>query len=141
MIRRLKTNLMLGAAACAALWSLPALAACLPADAGKVMKPVNPSGVMAGMGLRPDPVAVGKPFVVDLRVCTETGNAIERLTVNATMPAHRHGMNYKPEIVTIGDGRYEGRGFLFHMPGLWEIELTVYSGGKPSRLKLDVEAR
>lgn len=141
MIRNVMHGARLSVAVVLALWSAPAGAVCLPADAGLAMKPVDQSSVMAGIGIRPAPIAVGKPFVVELSVCSEAGASIERLTVNATMPAHRHGMNYKPEIVSLGGGRYEGRGFLFHMPGLWEIELTVYAGGKTNRLKLDIEAR
>ena len=57
------------------------------------------------------------------------------------MPEHRHGMNYKPEISAMGDGLYEGRGFLFHMPGRWEITVSVYSDAEPSHLKFDFEVK
>jgi hypothetical protein len=111
---------------------------CLPADAGVVFRALDDAHVRAALRTEPATIKVGAPFVVALAVCSDTGAAVERLAIDATMPAHRHGMNYKPSITAIGDGRYEGRGFLFHMPGAWEFAVTVYTGGAPSRLKLDV---
>ena len=50
-------------------------------------------------------------------------------------------MNYKPEITDLGQGRYQAKGLLFHMPGRWEFAVTVTSGGTPTRLTLDVDVR
>lgn len=116
-------------------------AACLPPDAGTAMKPAKPTRVTAALRVRPSPVKVGAPFVVELRVCSLDSKPIQRLTIDATMPAHRHGMNYKPEMVDLGGGRHEAKGFLFHMPGRWEIVLSVYGGEQPSHLTLDLDVK
>ena len=120
------------------LFPNPLAAGCVLPDAGMVMHPQSPSMFSASLRTSPSPVTVGVPFVVDLTVCSAEGARVDRLTIDATMPAHRHGMNYKPEIVAKGPGNYEGRGFLFHMPGRWEIALAVYTGETPTYLTLGV---
>ena len=120
---------------------LSAATGCLPPDAGAEMKSATPLPVAAALRIRRSPVRVGAPFVVELRVCSLDGKPIERIAIDATMPAHRHGMNYKPEIVDLGEGRHEAKGFLFHMPGRWEITLSVYGGEQPSHLTHGLDVR
>lgn len=43
------------------------------------------------------------------------------IRADATMPEHRHGMNYKPSIAVQGGGRFRSEGWMFHMPGRWEF--------------------
>jgi hypothetical protein len=118
-----------------------AVVTCLPIDSGAVMTAPNAAAFAAALKTTPTPIVVGAPFVVNLQVCAMNGQPIERLSIDATMPAHRHGMNYKTEIAARGDGRYEARGFLFHMPGRWEVTLSVYTGGTPSHLKLNLDVK
>lgn len=105
------------------------------------MHPQSPSVFSAALRTRPSPVKVGMPFAIDLRVCAADGAQIDRVTIDATMPAHRHGMNYKPELIAKGIGNYVGRGFLFHMPGRWEIALTVYRDETPTYLTLGIDVK
>jgi len=60
---------------------------------------------------------VGEHFALELQVCP----APARLGVDAWMPDHRHGMNYRPSLEDLGGGRYRAQGLLFHMPGRWEF--------------------
>ena len=70
----------------------------------------------------PEKIEVGKPFVLELAACPEKGAAIsEPLRLDARMPEHRHGMNYRVKVVPMADGRYRSEGWLFHMPGRWEF--------------------
>ena len=84
----------------------------------------------------PAGVSVGKPFAIDLVACPK--NALDRLVelrVDAHMPAHRHGMNYKPSISAQGDaGRYRAQGLMFHMPGTWEILIDMRSESGTERV-------
>jgi hypothetical protein len=41
--------------------------------------------------------------------------------VDARMPEHRHGMNYRPTITATGEGRYRAEGLMLHMAGKWEL--------------------
>ena len=88
------------------------------------------------VAFRPDPlqVEVGMPFSLILNVCTKRGEPAELVAVEATMPAHKHGMNYAPRIVGGADGRYRVEGMLFHMPGDWELVFDVRSDGETERL-------
>ena len=92
------------------------------------------------MAFRPDPlrIEVGEPFALVVSVCTRRGGPAELLAVDANMPEHRHGMNYRATIVAKGDGRFRAEGLLFHMPGRWEITFDVRSGDDSERLTHDI---
>ncbi len=92
------------------------------------------------IAFRPEPlrVEVGEPFSLILNVCTKSGNPAELVAVDAQMPEHRHGMNYRPTIVGAGDGRFRADGMVFHMPGRWEIALDVRAGEESERLTHEI---
>jgi hypothetical protein len=95
------------------------------------------------VALRPDPirVEVGMPFNLIMNVCTKKGEPAELVSVDAIMPAHKHGMNYAPTIVPGVDGRYRVEGLLFHMPGDWELIFDVRSGGETERMTHGMEVK
>jgi hypothetical protein len=72
---------------------------------------------------------VGEHFALELAVCP----APDELRVDAWMPDHRHGMNYRPSVKALGGGRYRAEGLLFHMPGRWEFLFELRSGGEAQR--------
>jgi hypothetical protein len=80
------------------------------------------------------PIAVGKIFSVEVQVCP--ANAV--LTrMDATMPAHQHGMNYRPSVQRVGDAkdnRWRADGLMFHMPGRWELRLDIQANGRTEKL-------
>ena len=92
------------------------------------------------LAFRPDPlhIEVGEPFALVLNVCTKRGDPAELLAVDANMPEHRHGMNYRTSIVSKGDGRFRAEGMLFHMAGRWEITFDVRAGEESERLTHDI---
>jgi hypothetical protein len=74
----------------------------------------------------PAKIAVGEQFVLELAACPKAGAAIVgRVKLDAHMPEHRHGMNYRPSVKQIDGGRYRSEGWLFHMPGRWEFLFDV----------------
>jgi len=76
----------------------------------------------------PAKIAVGQPFVLELAACPKTGTAVaERVKLDAHMPEHRHGMNYRTKVVSKGAGRFHSEGWLFHMPGRWEFLFDIGS--------------
>jgi hypothetical protein len=83
----------------------------------------------------PEPIAVGQHFVVDFAVCTR-GNAAspQAVRVDANMPEHRHGMNYRAGVAGAGRGLYRAEGLLFHMPGRWQLTFDIVSAGTVERL-------
>jgi len=69
------------------------------------------------------------------------------------MPEHHHGMTLKPLVSAIdgpllqdlppghgarGDGRFEVRGMLFHMPGRWEIQFDITHGAVTERAQIEI---
>ena len=79
----------------------------------------------------PAPIVTNEHFAVDFVVCPRAGTpAPDSVRVDATMPEHRHGMNYRPAVVSAGDGRYRADGLLFHMSGRWDLtfDLTDATG-------------
>jgi len=79
---------------------------------------------------RTAPLRVGEHFAVEFAVCP----APESAKVDAWMPEHRHGMNYKPTVAALGGGRYRAEGLMFHMAGRWEFVFELRSGGRTERL-------
>jgi hypothetical protein len=73
---------------------------------------------------------VGEHFALEFAVCP----APEGVRVDATMPEHRHGMNYRPTVTAQGGGRYRAEGLMFHMAGRWELVFEVRAGGATERL-------
>lgn len=79
--------------------------------------------------------AVGRHFALAFSVCGSTGAANpESVTVDARMPSHGHGMNYRPSIAALGSGRYRAEGLMFHMPGEWELTFIVQDAGASERI-------
>jgi len=84
----------------------------------------------------PETVEVGRNFVVEAVVCG--GEPAHGLRVDAEMPEHRHGMNYRPRVSPAGDGRYVAEGLLFHMPGRWQLRFDVERKAGTARLATDL---
>lgn len=103
----------------------PAAACPLPAP---MMKTEN---VQAAWKVEGGPIAVGRHFAIDVQVCP-VGAVLTR--ADASMPEHRHGMNYRPSLKPLGDGRWRVEGLMFHMPGRWELQLDVRATGRSERL-------
>ena len=75
---------------------------------------------------------VGKHFSVEIAACAKKGPPPRALKVDAHMPDHRHGMNYRPTVKPVGPGRWQAEGLMFHMPGKWEF-LFFVEGERMSR--------
>ena len=120
-----------------------AVASLLPVAAmAQDCSPVMPGGrqlesarFLLGYRAIPGKPAVGKHFALELAICPKAGTAaLDSVRVDAHMPEHRHGMNYKAQVVAGPGGRYKAEGLMFHMPGRWEILFDVRSGAKTDRL-------
>jgi len=72
----------------------------------------------------------GEHFALEIAVCPTP----DGLRVDAWMPDHRHGMNYRSSLEALGGGRYRAEGLMFHMAGRWEIFFELRTGEKTERL-------
>jgi len=123
----------------AGLWSVPALA-CEPpdltADAGAVRRVETARHVLT-LRPAPSPLPLNAPFALELGLCAQNGAPVsDPPKVDAWMPAHRHGMNYRPTVTVLGPGRFRAEGLLFHMPGRWEVIVEVGGDRVPVPVEL-----
>lgn len=107
----------------------------LPAQAGARLV----SGpVQLAWRAEPGTIVVGQPFAVLVTLCPADAQ-LQR--VDATMPEHRHGMNYRPSLQDLGGGRWQAQGLLWHMAGRWELRMDVAAAGATYTLRQGVTLR
>ena len=91
---------------------------------------------------KPAPIAVSQHFALEIAVCAKQGApAPDALAVDARMPEHGHGMNYKAAVRSLGSGRFQADGLMFHMPGRWQFAFDLRSGGNSERALRDYTLR
>jgi hypothetical protein len=79
---------------------------------------------------QPEKIVIGQHFVMEFALCAKEGAAApDGVRVDAHMPEHRHGMNYKTTVTRSAAGKYRAEGLMFHMPGRWEYIFEVRAGG------------
>ncbi len=98
---------------------------------------------------RPAPITTGRHFALDIVVCPKAGAGVPlALRVDAQMPAHSHGMNYRPTVRALGPtgdagetrrARYRADGLLLHMTGQWRLVFEFSADGRPQRLTQDLD--
>jgi hypothetical protein len=119
-----------------------AQASCPPAaadgtviKAGELVLAYRPA--LAGKTSR---IPMARHFALEVQVCDKGGvSAAQLQKVDATMPEHRHGMNYRPRITPLSDGRFRVEGMMFHMAGHWQLVFEVQAGKEAARLTDDVQ--
>ena len=91
---------------------------------------------------RPAPVPVGRHFQIDFVVCN--GDAVRSdasVRVDADMPAHRHGMNYRAAVSALARGVQRADGLMFHMPGTWRVIFDVAIDGRVLRATREIDVQ
>ena len=120
--------LLAAAALAASAW-----ADCAAPAAGAQL--INDGAVQAAWQPETGPITVGRPFALLVTLCPVDA---QLLRVGASMPEHRHGMNYRASIKPLSDGRWRVEGLLWHMSGRWELSLDLQSQGQVHRLRQSV---
>jgi hypothetical protein len=107
----------------------------------KARRSVHAEGLTLAFAPQPAPVRIGQHFAVEIEVCVADGAAKPTaITVDAEMPAHRHGMNYRPRIEAQSPGRWRASGLMFHMPGQWRYRFDLtFADSRRLRLAEDVQ--
>lgn len=105
-----------------ALWVFAFQSAALACDGSRptIVPVVKDAAVIA---IELEEIRLSNPFSLIVEVCEPV--LVRELTIDATMPAHKHGMNYTPNVVATGDRIFQVDGMLFHMPGLWELQIKL----------------
>ncbi len=85
-------------------------------------------------------IPMAKHFALDVQLCDKGSiSAARLLKADATMPEHKHGMNYRPVVTPLGAGRFRVEGMMFHMAGHWELAFEVQAGKETTRFTHDVQ--
>jgi hypothetical protein len=115
---------------------------CPTSSAGPALRRI--AGEHVDIAWRPlgDTVTVGQPFAIEFEVCQRgTPTTIDRLRVDAWMPEHRHGMNYRTTLSGARPGPLRAEGLLFHMPGRWQLVFEMRAGERALRLTDELTVR
>lgn len=87
----------------------------------------------------PSELKVGRFFAAEVIACRAPGNeAVGRIALDAQMPAHGHGMNYRPAVQRTGPGSFRFTGMMLHMVGTWRLTFDIFQGDRRTRLTQDV---
>lgn len=115
------------------LWLLAGAAAACPATArdGDL---ITDGTLTLAWRSTPAAISVGTPFSLQVVACPADAQLV---LVDATMPDHRHGMNYRPSLKPLGSGRWLADGLLWHMSGRWQLRFDVLQGGTKRTLTRD----
>jgi hypothetical protein len=108
-------------------------AACTPPAVGTGWQQLESARYIVAFRPQAAP-AVGQLFALDLALCAKSGALPQRIQVDAHMPAHRHGMNYRPSLQPVAEGVYRAEGLMLHMPGRWEFLFDLSADGRTDRL-------
>ena len=121
------------------LWALPA-AACPSADAG--FRRLASAEAEVAYRWDPEQLKVGRFFIAEVVACrSPDGGPVSDIRIDATMPAHGHGMNYRPAATRTAPGHYKFTGLMLHMPGTWRFTIDLLQGAKRTRLTEDISLR
>jgi hypothetical protein len=115
-----------------------AAAPCTVPGPQEAVRRVAAEGLELAWRARTQPIPLHRMIELDIVLC---GPAVQQLQVDADMPAHRHGMNYRATVEALGDGRYRARGLLFHMAGRWRLLFDVDRDGRRLRLADEIVLR
>ena len=90
----------------------------------------------------PGVLKVGQFFAVEVIACRAPwAGAVGEIVLDAQMPAHGHGMNYRPTVTSTGPGRFRAVGLMLHMAGTWRLTFDLVQGDKRTRLTQEVILR
>jgi hypothetical protein len=104
--------------------------ACEPALKGDGVRKAESKEYVVTWRADPPVLRISEFFAVDIAACSKSRAPVPaQVRVDAVMPEHKHGMNYRPTVTAMGDGRFRAEGLLLHMPGLWEIRFDLRSAG------------
>ena len=120
------------------VWPLHSLAGC-PTLENSIQ--LQNAGFSLAFVTDPESPPLGTHFKINTIVCKDHQPWSGKLKVDADMPQHGHGMNYKPEVEMRNAGQFQASGFLFHMPGEWRIRFQVRDDGQKLNFEHNLQAR
>lgn len=91
---------------------------------------------------QPGTLKVGQFFEAEVITCRAPGSeAVREVVLDAQMPAHGHGMNYRPTTTETAPDRFRIKGLMLHMPGRWRLTFDLVQGDRRTRLSREVDLK
>jgi hypothetical protein len=91
---------------------------------------------------QPERLKVGQFFEAEVIACRAPDDgAVREVIFDAQMPAHGHGMNYRPTAVALAPGRFRISGMMLHMPGRWRLTFDLVQDRTRTRLVREVDLK
>ncbi len=81
-------------------------------------------------------IPVSEPFFLEIQIC-DAPQGTEVVRMDARMPAHGHGMTYRPDLKQQENGHYVAENVLLHMPGTWEFIIDTRGPDQSERLRAE----
>jgi hypothetical protein len=117
-----------------------AVLACEPPLHGANVQKIEGARYVLAWRPVPAPMRVGEFLTLEIGVCARDGQPRPAtLRVDATMPEHKHGMNYLPSVTPKGTDRFAADGIMLHMAGHWEIVFDINAGAAQESLRTSIE--
>jgi hypothetical protein len=114
--------------------------ACEPPLRGANVQKIEGARYVLAWRPTPAPIRPGEFVTLEVGVCAREGQPRPAtLRVDATMPEHKHGMNYRPSVTPKGTDRFAADGVMLHMAGRWEIVFDVNIGAAHESLNASIE--
>lgn len=84
----------------------------------------------------PKNITVGKFFTLKVHICPTDGSPLpDGLKIDAMMPMHGHGMNYRPTVKQTAPGIFQAKGLMMHMAGSWMLRFDIRRGDRSTRVQ------
>ena len=130
-------SVVLGLSA-AALWTQAAWACTVPEGFVRLAS----SEAEIAYRWQPERLEVGQFFAAEVIACRAPGaDAVREVILDAQMPAHGHGMNYRPTATQLAPDRFRITGLMLHMAGRWRLTFDLIQGDRRTRLAQDVDLK
>ena len=114
--------------------------ACTPADTTNATR-LNGREFVLAWRAEPMAIPVAEFFRLHVSACARSGARVGGLRMDAAMPAHGHGMNYRASVEALGNGQFIVRGLLLHMPGRWELVFDINTDDARETLRAAVDLK
>ena len=90
----------------------------------------------------PEELKVGRFFAAEVIACrAPDAKPVRSIVLDAQMPAHGHGMNYRPTATQTNPSRFQVSGLMLHMPGRWRLTVDLVQADRRTRLEHDIDLK
>ena len=132
---RLQTGLA-GVAVALLFFAHPAVAQ----DSGRPAENAVPFSVTFTPAQQPIPINRIHTWILHIESLAGAPVDGATVTVDGGMPAHDHGLQTAPRVTReLGDGDYLLEGVKFHMPGTWQMNITVTTPDATATVTIELE--